>query len=78
MITFGWAYEFIREMQYIVVVKIFPDFFLILGRYRDLMILFNVYNLQNIWTYGTFLALLKIRFMFNCRNRTVGFYEEKT
>jgi len=53
-------------------------FLLILGRDGDLMILFNVYNLQNISTYGTFLCLLKIRVMFNCRNRTVGFYEEKT
>jgi len=31
------------------------DFLLILGRDGDLMILFNVYNLQNIWHFSIFI-----------------------
>jgi len=68
-------------MQYIVVVKIFPvqKVILILGIWGPNDFFYLMYIIYK--TYGTFLYLLKIRFMFNCfhrRNRTVGFYEEKT
>lgn len=41
------------------------------------MFLFNVYNLQNIWHFSIFIENTLYVQSVSCRNRTVGFYEEK-
>jgi len=40
-------------------------------------VLFNVYNLQNIWHFSIFIENTLYVQLVSCRNRTVGFYEEK-
>ena len=68
----------VKEMQYIVVVKIFQveKIILILGIWGP-NVLFNVYNLQNIWHFSIFIENTLYVQLVSCRNRTVGFYEEK-